>query len=483
MNRSGLSISVVLLLGAGMAHAVTAGNGFYQVAVEDANSGVGIGAYTASTDILHDVTIAYGPQNVLFGGGVPSTSWSAIHSYTSDTTYTQRRGQSFMGGAPVPLILEDFVVAGDEADPVGTTGFRTHYQILNAGSGNGPNDDLDVFQTLSAVGTTFNDSAVEITTEVFNLGTHDIQVGIRYLLDFQIGGGEDGPSFQLDPNGSIEFLEQHVTTPTADTFVMHDNNDPNDFVCQFGSFNTPFPFFEVGGSVRGPSRLQPSAPTLLQYVSWPHISGLPSKFVFFAAQDAFDYAVGPTDTASCVLSFDDSGAAYYWGEAQGNAFTLGPGKGAKVTAYLFANLPGQRPTFPPAVEDCNDGIDNDGDGLIDAQDPDCAPLLVDLASFDATPVRRGIRLTWSTASELDNAGFMVMRSTSPSGPFVSLTPFLIPARGSDVSGATYTFVDRGVGRRKVYYYTLVDVDLSGRQTEHGPLAVSIGGPKPERRRR
>jgi hypothetical protein len=461
--------------------AATAGNGFYQVTVNEGGGGVGVGVYTATTDVLHPVTAAYGAQNVLFGGGIPSTSWTTIHSYTSGTAYTQRPNQALVAGAPIPLILESFAVAGEEAVPVGTTGFQTHYMVTGAGGGN---DDLDIFQTIRAVGTNFNDSAVEVTTELFNLGTQPVDVGIRYLLDFQIGGGDDGPAFRLrNPDGPVAVVEHDIPVPANETFDILDNNDPADFTCSLGPTNMPFPLFSVGGSVRGPTSLQPTAPTLLQLVSWQHLSGLPGKTAFFPAQDAFFYAIGPHDAASCVISVDDSGATYFWGEAPGSAFTVQPGQSAKVSVYLFAFLPGQPPTFPLTVEDCDDGIDNDGDGLVDDDDPDCDDLLVDLVSFDAASGRRGVILSWTTATEVDNAGFLILRSTSPSGPFVPITPVLIPAEGSGISGATYEFEDRTARRKRVYYYQLIDVDLTGVMTMNGPVAGSWGEPKPPKHRR
>jgi len=477
-----LLLTVLVATGIGApALAATAGNGNYVVNVEASPGGIGIGAYTATTDVLHPITGAYGQQNVLFGGNVPSTSWSTIHSFTSGTNYSQRKSQS-VAGAP-PLILESFVVPGEEALPVGTTGFRTHYQILNQGSGAGPNDSLDVFQTVRAVGTNFNDSAVELTTEIFNISTHTTDVGIRYFLDFQIGAGEDGPAFQLkSPNGPVEVVEQSLPVPAALTFEMLDNNDPSDPLCQFGAFNTPFPFFTIAGSVRGPSQFQPTAPSLLQFVSWPDVSGLPGKSASFTAQDPFFYSPAPVDAASCVTSFDDSGVNYFWGDSSGNALSLAPGQGVKVTAYLFAYLPGQPPSLPPPVENCNDGIDNDGDGLIDLQDPDCSPLVVSLASFDAQPGRRSISISWSTATESDTAGFLLYRGITPSGPFVQVTPAMVASRGSEVSGAAYSFEDHAVSRRRLYYYKLVDVDFQGSRTEHGPVAASIGEPKQTRRR-
>ena len=455
--------------------ASTAANGNYEVTVQEQPAGPGIGVYTATTGLLHPVTAAYGPQNVLFGGGAPSSSWTTLHSYTSGTAYTQRGGQTFQSGVTPPLFLEPFVVPGEEAVPVGTSGFRTHYRVTSSGTGN---DDLDIFQTVAAIGTAFNDSAVEITTEIFNLGTSDVQIGVRYLLDFQIGSGDDGPGFQFrNPDGPVTVLEVDQMAPAADTFEVIDNNDPGDFACIFGPTNTPFPFFGVGGSVRGPTSLNPTAPTALQFVSWPHASGLPAKFSSFPAQDPFSYTIGPLDAATCVTSFDDSGANYFWGESQASAFTIAPGQSARTTAYLFAFLPGGNPQFPPVIEDdCSDGVDNDIDGMIDADDPDCDDLLVDLASFEVESARRGILLSWKTASEVDNAGFMVLRGISPAGPFLPMQSFLIPAKGSSFSGAAYELLDSQVRRKAVYYYKLVDVDLNGTMTEHGPVAGSWGKP-------
>jgi hypothetical protein len=471
---------LVISLGIAPALAASAGNGLYRVTVHDGAAGVGIGVYTATTDVLHDVTAAFGTQNVLFGGGTPSTSWTSIRSYTSGTAYSQRLNQL---PSPPALDLESFVVAGDEAIPVGTTGFQTHYMIT---TGNGGNDNLDVRQTVQAVGTTFNDSAVEVSTEIFNIGGQDVEIGIRYLLDFQVGGGDDGPTFQLrNPDGPVEIIEQDIPVPNADTYDMVDNNDPIlDPICFAGPFNTPSPLFTVGGSVHGPTSLQPTAPTLLQYVSWPRVAGPSISGQIVPAPDPFAYSVGSHDVATCVIFFplgDDSGVNYFWGESPGNAISLAPGQGTKVTVYLFAYLPGQPPGFPMLVEDCSDGIDNDGDGLVDQDDPDCDDLLVDLASFEAESGRRGVKLLWSTASEIDNAGFLLLRSNSPDGPYAPVTPSLIPAQGSSISGASYEYEDRTVHRRNVYYYDLVDVDIFGLMTHNGsPIAGVWGKPKAPR---
>jgi hypothetical protein len=126
-------------------------------------------------------------------------------------------------------------------------------------------------------------------------------------------------------------------------------------------------------------------------------------------------------------------------------------------------------------EDCNDGLDNDCDGAADGQDPDCRPLLVELVAFEARAGRRGVTLSWRTAAEVDNAGFLLLRGPAASGPFAPITGSLIPGRGSEVSGAAYTYEDRSIRRGRTYHYLLVDVDLDGTETRHGPVSAIVGG--------
>src|SRR5262245_57557794 len=116
-RRVGGRLAAAVAIWAGVASlplAATGGNGFYQVAVEAAPAGVGIGAYTVTTGAMHPVVGSLGMQNILFGGGSPGTSFTTIRSYTSGTDYVQRNGLTLLAGAPTTLALEGFVAAGDE---------------------------------------------------------------------------------------------------------------------------------------------------------------------------------------------------------------------------------------------------------------------------------------------------------------------------------------------------------------------------------
>jgi hypothetical protein len=98
-----------------------------------------------------------------------------------------------------------------------------------------------------------------------------------------------------------------------------------------------------------------------------------------------------------------------------------------------------------------------------------APTLVDLASFTAAAGEDGVQVAWSTASEIDNAGFNVWRAESADGAYVKLNSALIPAQGGPTQGASYSFLDAATFGG---YYKLEDVDTGGVSTFHGPVGTT-----------
>jgi hypothetical protein len=99
------------------------------------------------------------------------------------------------------------------------------------------------------------------------------------------------------------------------------------------------------------------------------------------------------------------------------------------------------------------------------------PTLVSLIDFNAIPGNSTVNLVWSTASEIDNAGFNIYRAESEDGEYVKINDFMIPAQGSSTEGAFYEFVDKAVRNRKTYYYKLEDIDLNGNSTMHDPVSA------------
>jgi hypothetical protein len=78
---------------------------------------------------------------------------------------------------------------------------------------------------------------------------------------------------------------------------------------------------------------------------------------------------------------------------------------------------------------------------------------------------------WATASELDIAGFNVLRAENTDGPFLKINETLIPPAGDSLSGGEYRYEDVGVRGGQVYFYQLQEVELSGTTTLHGPIEV------------
>ncbi|MCX5903378.1 MAG: choice-of-anchor E domain-containing protein [Proteobacteria bacterium] len=98
--------------------------------------------------------------------------------------------------------------------------------------------------------------------------------------------------------------------------------------------------------------------------------------------------------------------------------------------------------------------------------------LVTLSSFTATAQAGRVTLEWTTASEIDNAGFNIYRAESENGEYVQINESMIPAQGSSTQGASYQIVDEGLQNRKTYYYKLEDIDLNGTATMHGPVKAT-----------
>ncbi len=104
---------------------------------------------------------------------------------------------------------------------------------------------------------------------------------------------------------------------------------------------------------------------------------------------------------------------------------------------------------------------------------------VALSSFEASyrAEDRSVLLEWTTASEQDNLGFYVERTSALGAPYRRLNAEPIPGAGTSSVPHTYRFVDRDV-EPGTYYYRLIQVDTNGTMASHGPLTVLVEAPVP-----
>ena len=94
-------------------------------------------------------------------------------------------------------------------------------------------------------------------------------------------------------------------------------------------------------------------------------------------------------------------------------------------------------------------------------------LPVELSKFGAKrdPLTGAVVITWSTQSELNNAGFFIKRSQQTNGKFVIVNPTMIAGAGTTAEKQSYTYTDATAKPNIVYYYQIEDVSLDGnRQT-------------------
>jgi len=88
----------------------------------------------------------------------------------------------------------------------------------------------------------------------------------------------------------------------------------------------------------------------------------------------------------------------------------------------------------------------------------CATLPVEMTTFTAKAVERKIALSWETATEENNAGFEIQRSTD-GDKFHKIG--WVDGNGTTVDAQSYAFVDDKAIANKTYYYRLRQVDLDG----------------------
>lgn len=90
------------------------------------------------------------------------------------------------------------------------------------------------------------------------------------------------------------------------------------------------------------------------------------------------------------------------------------------------------------------------------------PLPVELEHFGVSRwTSGGVVLTWATASEMDNAGFNILRREGREGVFRVVTPVLIPGAGTTGERSTYTFTDSTARAGVLYFYQIEEVSFDG----------------------
>jgi hypothetical protein len=102
-----------------------------------------------------------------------------------------------------------------------------------------------------------------------------------------------------------------------------------------------------------------------------------------------------------------------------------------------------------------------------------SPLPVFLSNLMANIGDNKVTLKWETSSEIENQGFIILRTSEEYGNYQEIDSYILndnlKGAGNSSSPKEYSFNDYNVINGQKYWYKLVDVSLNGIRTEHGPV--------------
>lgn len=97
---------------------------------------------------------------------------------------------------------------------------------------------------------------------------------------------------------------------------------------------------------------------------------------------------------------------------------------------------------------------------------------IELSSFVGSVIEDRVVLNWATASQTNNAGFRVLRSTD--GETYEVVSELIAGAGTTDQLMDYMFEDTSLPAAGIVYYVLEQVDLDGTINRSNPIEVLLG---------
>ncbi|WP_452230706.1 DUF6923 family protein [Lacinutrix sp. MEBiC02404] len=205
-------------------------------------------------------------------------------------------------------------------------------------------------QTIVRIGKNFQTtsfSVPELTTGNKYVGDVSPE-GIYYLK----AGGTSYFKVDLDPNSAT--YTQYVSTETlSQNISIHD--------WAFNAVDGNLYAVEKNSNIL--YRIDPITSTVVALGEVPILSGLKYTYgaVYFDGDGRFYVSANQTGTIYVIQSVQDLNPTSI---IDSNLFAFGPSSASNDGARC--------PTAPVAQEICDNGIDDDGDGLIDCEDPSCS---------------------------------------------------------------------------------------------------------------
>ena len=128
---------------------------------------------------------------------------------------------------------------------------------------------------------------------------------------------------------------------------------------------------------------------------------------------------------------------------------------------ILSDIPEDTQMFTIRTTDAGDGISCDHFVLANARlfDAD-TPVPVSLSFFRPTLENGIVTIRWTTESELDNAGFNILRSIDQYGEYKQVNTQLIQGAGTTGERNIYKWIDTTAKQGVAYYYQIEDVSFA-----------------------
>jgi len=191
-----------------------------------------------------------------------------------------------------------------------------------------------------------------------------------------------------------------------------------------------------------------------------------SVYSYSVVEDCYStgYVTGNTSTGRLVGHMFNATISNCFFDSQ----TSGSSSTTYGTATTTANMKTES-TFTDADWDFTsvwdmDGTTNDGYGFLTENSPE-VPAPISLVSFDAIVKDGAVLLSWETASETDNASFLIYRNDEMIAS--------IDGAGTSSEPHNYSVTDNEVVPGVTYTYILADLSYANELVKHEEMATTI----------
>lgn len=331
----------------------------------------------------------------------------------------------------------------------------------------GPNADAVIGLDLDASGNTTNEAVVSatatgtdpITVELFTAPIAGPVVGADILFDldqavvgvtgfaqangfFTLGTSANSIQVGAVPSGTLSdagYWGAVTLTPAVDVTGV-----------EFTVGITRFVVADAGGQSD-----TLTTTTTLVFNSQPKVTASDAIVVIPRGGQATATVTAAGFAADATVTFAHTvtgGSATVTGATAGNVYTLTASGSGAATVDVTAT-DGTTTTSAVTIQ-------------FDEQVP------VELASFAGEVVKDNVVLNWATASQTNNAGFRVLRSTDQEN--YEVVSELISGAGTTDVLMPYSFTDESIPAAEQVFYVLEQIDLDGTIHRSNPIEVVLG---------